>query len=76
MGLERLLTLAEAGRRLGSVSPHTIKAWMRKGKLKKTMVGGRLRVRESDLVSFVEECNPPRREPIDVKCAAANDRGD
>ena len=55
--MEPLYSVEEAARRLGGVSKWTVHAWLSKGKLKRTKVGERTMVKESDLVQFVEDCN-------------------
>jgi hypothetical protein len=42
---------------LGGVSKFTIYAWMSRGLLERTRVGGRVMVRESSLLKLLEQCN-------------------
>ena len=53
--MEPLLSVEEAARRLGGLSKWTIHAWLSKGKLQRTKVGGRTMIRESELAKVIEE---------------------
>ena len=60
-----LLSVSEVARRLGGISKWTIHAWLSKGKLQRTKVGGRTMVRESELQKVIEDGGKspsPRRE--------------
>ena len=52
--LEPLYSVKEAAKRLGGVSRFTIYAWMSRGFLERTRVGGRVMVRESSLLKLLE----------------------
>jgi excisionase family DNA binding protein len=52
--LETLYSVQEAARKLGGVSKFTLYAWMRRGTLERTRVGGRVMVRESSLLKLLE----------------------
>lgn len=39
------------------VSPWTVRAWITKGLLKRTKVGGRVLVAKEDLEDFIRRCN-------------------
>jgi excisionase family DNA binding protein len=56
MGIERLLSVEEAAKALGGVSVWTIRAWLSKGVLRRTKVGGRTMITESELNRFLLEC--------------------
>jgi excisionase family DNA binding protein len=56
--LEALLSVEETAPRLGGLSKYTIHAWLSSGKLRRTKVGSRTMISESDLQAFIEECNP------------------
>src|SRR5437868_10474917 len=49
MALEELVSVSEAARRLGGISKWTVHAWLSQGKLRRTKVGGRTMIRESEL---------------------------
>lgn len=53
--MERLLSVEEAARQLGGVSKHTINGWLVKGKLRRTKVGARTMIRESELLRVIED---------------------
>lgn len=55
--MDTLLSVDEAARRLGGLSKYTIHAWLSSGKLRRTKVGSRTMIRESDLAKFVDRCN-------------------
>jgi excisionase family DNA binding protein len=52
--LEMLYSVEEAAKKLGGVSKFTIYAWLSRGMLERTKVGGRTMVRESSLLDLVE----------------------
>jgi excisionase family DNA binding protein len=52
--LETLYSVEEAAKKLGGVSKFTIYAWMSRGILERTRVGGRVMVRESSLLKLLE----------------------
>jgi excisionase family DNA binding protein len=56
MALERLLSVKEAAAALGGVSVWTIRAWLSRGVLRRTKVGGRTMITESELSRFLMEC--------------------
>jgi excisionase family DNA binding protein len=47
--MDALLSVDEAARRLGGLSKYTIQAWLSSGKLRRTKVGSRTMIRESEL---------------------------
>ena len=53
--MDNLLSVPEAARRLGGISKWTIHAWLSKGKLRRTKVGGRTMIRESELLKVIED---------------------
>jgi len=55
---DRLYSVEDAAQYLGGLSKFTIHAWLSKGKLRRTKVGTRTMIRESDLQAFVAKCNP------------------
>lgn len=52
---DELMSVAEAARRLGGLSKWTIYSWLSQGKLRRTKVGGRTMIRESELSRVIEE---------------------
>jgi len=56
--MEELLSIEQAAQRLGGISKWTVHAWLGKGRLRRTKVGSRTMIRESDLQAFIAECNP------------------
>ena len=59
MALERLFSIEEAAKRLGEISPWTVRSWISAGRLRKTKVGRRTMVAESELERFVLSSNAP-----------------
>jgi excisionase family DNA binding protein len=66
--MEILLSVEQAAERLGGISKWTVHAWLSKGKLRRTKVGSRTMIRESDLQAFISACNP---EPDEERKAGA-----
>ena len=48
-----LLSVSEAAKRLGGISKWTVHAWLSQGRLKRTKVGGRTMIRESELQKVI-----------------------
>jgi excisionase family DNA binding protein len=59
--MDPLLSVEEAARKLGGLSKHTIHAWLWKGKLRRTKVGARTMIRESELQRVIRD--EPRTTP-------------
>jgi excisionase family DNA binding protein len=53
--MDTLLSIEEAARQLGGISKWTIHAWLAKGKLRRTKVGSRTMIRESELERVIED---------------------
>lgn len=51
--MENLYPVEEVARKLGGVSVYTVHAWLSSGKLKRTKIGARVMVRESELERFI-----------------------
>lgn len=58
MDEDKLYSAEDAAVFLGGLSKHTIHAWLSSGKLRRTKVGARTMIRESDLRAFLASCNP------------------
>jgi excisionase family DNA binding protein len=56
--MDHLLSIQQAADQLGGISKWTVHAWLSKGKLRRTKVGSRTMIRESDLQAFLAKCNP------------------
>lgn len=50
-----LLSVSEAAKRLGGISKWTVHSWLSQGKLRRTKVGGRTMIRESELQRVIED---------------------
>lgn len=64
--MDQLLSIQEAAKRLGGISKWTVHAWLSKGRLQRTKVGGRTMIRESELAKIIEDGGKsacPRRKP-------------
>jgi excisionase family DNA binding protein len=57
MALGKLYSVEDAAAFLGGISKWTVHAWLSQGKLRKTKIGSRTMIRESDLEAFVANCN-------------------
>ncbi len=53
--MENLLSVEETARRLGGVSKWTVYSWLSAGRLRRTKVGSRTMIRESELQRVVED---------------------
>jgi excisionase family DNA binding protein len=53
--MDSLLSIDEVARRLGGISPWTVRAWLTQGRLKRTKIGGRTMVRESELARVIDD---------------------
>ena len=53
--MENLLSVEEAAKRLGGISKWTVHAWLSQGKLRRTKVGGRTMIRESELKKVIRD---------------------
>jgi excisionase family DNA binding protein len=53
--LEALYSVQEAAKKLGGVSKFTIYAWLSKGILERTPVGGRVMVKESSMLKLIQQ---------------------
>ena len=61
MAIDKLFSVAQVAELLGGVSPWTVRAWLSKGVLRRTKVGGRTMVSESEITRFLAESNPSTR---------------
>jgi excisionase family DNA binding protein len=60
MDTDALLSVEEAAKRLGGLSRWTVHAWLSQGKLRRTKVGGRTMIRESELARVIHEEDAPK----------------
>jgi len=58
MSEDRLYSVKDAAAFLGGISAYTVNAWLSKGRLRRTKIGNRTMIRESDLQVFIDRCNP------------------
>ncbi len=66
---EALLSVEQAAQRLGGVSRWSVYAWLSQGRIRKTKVGSRVMIGESDLQAFVAGCN--QEPPAQHKAASS-----
>ncbi|MGD0521155.1 MAG: helix-turn-helix domain-containing protein [Terracidiphilus sp.] len=66
--LSELRSVEETARRLGGVSVWTVYSWLSKGRLRKTKVGSRVMIAESDLQAFIAHCNPEAQAERNEDC--------
>ncbi len=73
--MDALLSIDEAARRLGGLSKYTIHAWLSSGKLRRTKLGSRTMIRESELERLAREGegrkSPSARMPVPSTINAA-----
>jgi len=55
--MDPLFSVEEAARRLGGVSPWTVRYWLSAGRLTRTKIGRRTMISESELLKFIQEGN-------------------
>jgi len=55
MSEDRLLNVKDAAVFLGGISAYPVNAWLSKGKLRRTKIGTRTMIRESELERFIAE---------------------
>lgn len=53
--MEMMYSVDSAAKALGGISPMTIRAWLRTGRLRRTKVGSRTMIRESALREMVKD---------------------
>jgi len=60
VALETLYSVEQAAQKLGGLSPWTIQSWLSQGRLRRTKVGRRTMIAESELERFIAESNSPK----------------
>jgi excisionase family DNA binding protein len=58
MTRDTLISIKEAAKQLGDISPFTVRNWIASGKLRRTKVGRRTMLRESELQKVIREEQP------------------
>jgi excisionase family DNA binding protein len=66
--VDKLLSIEETARSLGGLSTHTIRAWIRNGKMNRTKVGRRTMIRESELSKVIRD-EQPRQHNRELRSA-------
>ncbi len=59
---DRLHSIESASKFLGGISAHTIRGWLRQGRLTRVKVGRRTMLSERELKRFIAICNRPRSQ--------------
>jgi excisionase family DNA binding protein len=59
-----LLSVEQAAERLGGVSRWSVYSWLSQGRLRKTKIGSRVMIAETDLEAFIAACNPEPAKPV------------
>ncbi len=62
MGLDKLYSIPEAAKLLGGISTWTVQSWLSAGRLRRTKVGRRTMISESELKRFLRESNAAHAE--------------
>lgn len=63
MNSEKLYSVEGAAAFLGGISKWTVHAWLAKGKLRRTKVGSRTMIRESELEKVIQDGGKSERRP-------------
>ena len=53
--MDKLYSVTEAAKALGGISKWTVHAWLSQGRIRRTKVGGRTMIRESELQRVMED---------------------
>ena len=53
--MEKLFSVEDAARMLGGLSKWTVHAWLSQGRLRRTKIGGRTMIRESELQKVIDD---------------------
>jgi len=69
----KLFSVEGAAAYLGGVSKWTVHAWLAKGRLRRTKVGTRTMIRESDLQAFIARCNPEPEATLNTDSSRTNE---
>jgi excisionase family DNA binding protein len=66
--MDKLLPIDDSAEYLGGISTNTVWAWLQNGRLKRTKVGRRTMIRQSELDRLIEEDNreEERKESEDI----------
>jgi excisionase family DNA binding protein len=67
MESDKLYSVADAADYLGGLSKYTIHAWLSTGKLRRTKVGSRTMIRESELQRVIEDGGKSRAASQNVR---------
>lgn len=69
--MDALLSVEETARRLGGVSKYTVHTWLSQGRLRRTKVGARTMIRESELARVIEDGgrSPSPHDSAKVECS-------
>lgn len=67
--MDNLLSIEETAKRLGGLSTHTIRSWLRIGKMNRTKVGRRTFVRESELQKVIFDEQPREQDRAELLTA-------
>jgi excisionase family DNA binding protein len=62
--MEKLYSINDAAEALGGVSRMTIETWLSRGRLRRTKVGRRTMIRESELQRFLDEDATQQAKPL------------
>jgi excisionase family DNA binding protein len=57
---DELLSVPEVAKRLGGISKWTVYAWLSQGRLRRTKVGARTMIRESELLRILRDGAEPK----------------
>jgi len=59
---DKLYSIDQAALLLGGLSKWTVTSWLAQGRMKRTKIGRRTMIRESELNRFIKSCSQPKRK--------------
>ncbi len=60
--MDTLVSVEEAAKRLGGISKWTVYAWLSQGRLRRTKIGSRTMIRESELERLIKSSESTSQE--------------
>jgi excisionase family DNA binding protein len=72
--MDELLSIPEVAHQLGGISVWTVRAWLSQGRLRRTKVGGRTMVRQSELQKVITDGLTPKVAESATQIAALKPR--
>jgi excisionase family DNA binding protein len=64
MAQDVLHSVPSAAKFLGGISAWTVRSWLSQGRLRRTKIGSRTMIRQSELERFLAECEEAQATPL------------